>query len=486
VHLAYRIIDLMGGQMDITSGPGQGCTVDLEVPVPRRTVTTPSSPVLANSPQLALNDPDPSPLAQKPDDIELKRKVALIGFNSDGPGLYGRQKLLEALEHQYIKLGCEIVDREHADLAIIHGHMEETLEGVGIMQDTQARDIVFLVGAEHDAHPDVLLLEQQQGKTVRRFRKPATPSILRETLFPGQSKAILAEVPSRHGVRKTSINAPERVNSHGRTTSTSTLVGSDKDRKPRPHFADDELLKPGSQIGTSALNTPVETPTGTLSKASCPIVSRLASLWKPRNMDVEEAVACLSLGDYFGSRRRGSLKRVTSNATSDAASTPTIGSFETDMTPQLDTPQLDAEGADGIKDVNETPLMEAEDEEPEPPEEIVKVLVVEDNVVNRKILVRILSSKLVCRHCGESWSPADGQPIEVCEAEDGHAAVEQFKQFTSPVIVLLDINMPKMDGYQACTEMRAIEKALGRDRPSQIIAVTALGGEADRHRGLVE
>lgn len=54
------------------------------------------------------------------------------------------------------------------------------------------------------------------------------------------------------------------------------------------------------------------------------------------------------------------------------------------------------------------------------------------------------------------------------------------------MVVLLDINMPKMDGYRACTEMRAIEKALGRNRPSQIIAVTALGGEADRHRGLVE
>ena len=394
MHLAYRIIDLMGGQMDITSGPGQGCTVDLEVPVPRRTVTTPSSPELANSPRLALDDP--SQLAQKADDIELRRKVALVGFDSYGPGLYGRRKLLEALEHQYTKLGCELVDREHADLAILHGHVEETLEGVGILQDTSANDIVFLVGAEHDAHPDVLLQEQQSGKTVRRFRKPATPSILRETLFPGQSKAILAEVPSKYGVRKTSINAPEQVSSHGRTASTGTLVGSDKDLKPRPHFADDDLPKLVLQKGSAGPSTPMETASGTWAKAACPIVSRLASLWKPpRNMDVEEAVACLSLGDYFGSRRRGSLRRVPSNATSDAASTPTIGSLDTDMTPSFDTPQLGSDGSQ-MKDVEETPMTELEEQEIEPPEEIVKVLVVEDNVVNRKILVRILSSKLVC------------------------------------------------------------------------------------------
>ena len=66
--------------------------------------------------------------------------------------------------------------------------------------------------------------------------------------------------------------------------------------------------------------------------------------------------------------------------------------------------------------------------------------------------------------------------------------------------VLLDINMwanyniswgcadvfrPKMDGFQASLEMRSIENKLNRKK-SQIIAVTALGGEAEKHKGLVE
>jgi hypothetical protein len=42
---------------------------------------------------------------------------------------------------------------------------------------------------------------------------------------------------------------------------------------------------------------------------------------------------------------------------------------------------------------------QGEDSEPEDvPDELVKVMVVEDNMVNRKILVKILSSKLVSNH----------------------------------------------------------------------------------------
>lgn len=61
------------------------------------------------------------------------------------------------------------------------------------------------------------------------------------------------------------------------------------------------------------------------------------------------------------------------------------------------------------------------------------------------------------------------------------------------ISVLLDINMPVMDGYQAATEMRAIEKARAAanksgkpQRASIIIAVTALASEDEKRRGLVE
>ena len=43
-----------------------------------------------------------------------------------------------------------------------------------------------------------------------------------------------------------------------------------------------------------------------------------------------------------------------------------------------------------------------------------------------------------------------------------------------------------MDGYQACIEMRAIEQTMPQRGRSQVIAVTALGGEEEKRKGLLE
>lgn len=63
----------------------------------------------------------------------------------------------------------------------------------------------------------------------------------------------------------------------------------------------------------------------------------------------------------------------------------------------------------------------------------MKVLVVDDQEDNRALLCEILED-------------AD---YDVIEAEDGKAAIEKAKQ-ESPGVILLDIHMPVMDGYEAC------------------------------------
>lgn len=72
-----------------------------------------------------------------------------------------------------------------------------------------------------------------------------------------------------------------------------------------------------------------------------------------------------------------------------------------------------------------------------------RILVVDDYPVVRKAICGLLHS----------------HSLEVCgEAENGQAAVERFKELR-PNLVLLDINMPKMNGIQAAFEIRQLSPA---------------------------
>lgn len=68
----------------------------------------------------------------------------------------------------------------------------------------------------------------------------------------------------------------------------------------------------------------------------------------------------------------------------------------------------------------------------------------------------------------------DGYTVYV--ANDGQAAVNTF-QLKSPELVLLDIMLPKMDGWQVCREIRKISSA-------PIIMLTAKGETFDKVLGL--
>jgi two-component system response regulator ResD len=68
------------------------------------------------------------------------------------------------------------------------------------------------------------------------------------------------------------------------------------------------------------------------------------------------------------------------------------------------------------------------------------------------------------------------QQIQMLEAQNGREALDKVEQ-ESPDVVILDVMMPVMDGYEACREM--IKKY---DTP--IIMLTAKGEEFDRVLGL--
>ena len=91
-----------------------------------------------------------------------------------------------------------------------------------------------------------------------------------------------------------------------------------------------------------------------------------------------------------------------------------------------------------------------------------RILVVDDNPTNRRILV------LAMQRAG----------YEMLEAVDGRAAVDATLEHM-PDIVLMDVNMPVLDGFGACEELKANPKTA--DIP--VVFITAKTGVEDIERG---
>ncbi len=95
-----------------------------------------------------------------------------------------------------------------------------------------------------------------------------------------------------------------------------------------------------------------------------------------------------------------------------------------------------------------------------------RILLVEDSPVNQKVALGFL----------ERW----GHRMTV--AEDGEQAVSLFRAERFD-LVLMDIQMPKLNGYEATTHIRAWEKSSGRGS-TPIVAMTAEAMRGERERCL--
>ncbi len=93
-----------------------------------------------------------------------------------------------------------------------------------------------------------------------------------------------------------------------------------------------------------------------------------------------------------------------------------------------------------------------------------KILLVEDNLVNQKV------ATLLLQQLGLSVEVVDG----------GKKALQAIEGNASYSIILMDCQMPDMDGFQTTKAIRRIESARGKYTP--IIAVTALAMVGDRER----
>jgi two-component system sensor histidine kinase/response regulator len=92
----------------------------------------------------------------------------------------------------------------------------------------------------------------------------------------------------------------------------------------------------------------------------------------------------------------------------------------------------------------------------------IRILIAEDNLINQKLVLQLLKRQ--------------GHQVDV--AANGEEAVELFRRSPYP-LVLMDAQMPEMDGYEATRVIRSLERG---EQRAIIIALTAnvMSGDRDR------
>ncbi|MBE9040504.1 response regulator [Oscillatoriales cyanobacterium LEGE 11467] len=92
-----------------------------------------------------------------------------------------------------------------------------------------------------------------------------------------------------------------------------------------------------------------------------------------------------------------------------------------------------------------------------------KVLVIEDSVTQREMIANLLR----------------GSGLTVIEASDGVEAFEQIQKGL-PDLVVLDIVMPRMNGYEVCRRIKADPKT----QNVPVVMCSSKGEEFDRYWGM--
>ena len=95
--------------------------------------------------------------------------------------------------------------------------------------------------------------------------------------------------------------------------------------------------------------------------------------------------------------------------------------------------------------------------------EEIKILIAEDNIINRELLKYYLKNSF--------------SEIEIFDAEDGVEALQHFKKY-SPDAIITDIHMPKMNGYAFSKAVRKLKE--GKTIP--IIAISAATVEGTKEK----
>ena len=137
-----------------------------------------------------------------------------------------------------------------------------------------------------------------------------------------------------------------------------------------------------------------------------------------------------------------------------------VDSIEGDGSSFWFTIRLELASEDGISDSSDSDVTEVVFKD-------MNILVAEDNTINQRV-ARFLIEKL-------------GHKLDI--AENGAIAVEKFKNGNYDLI-LMDIQMPVMDGLEATKAIRALEQHDSSKKAIPIVALTANTMKGDKEKFL--
>jgi CheY-like chemotaxis protein len=96
----------------------------------------------------------------------------------------------------------------------------------------------------------------------------------------------------------------------------------------------------------------------------------------------------------------------------------------------------------------------------------LRILVAEDNTINQKLAVALLNK----------------MGHEATLAGDGREALELWGREAFDLI-LMDVQMPEMDGTEATARIRVLEERTGKHIPIVAMTAYAMSGDRDRYLG---
>jgi len=388
--------------------------------------------MLRNAIAHGIESPAERRKAGKPDDGTVRISVAreatevVVRIGDDGRGLDREAVRRRAVERGLIGADTRLSDDEVLALIARPGFSTAStvtqLAGRGVGMDVVANEIKQLGGS--------LSVESQPGRgTTFVLRMPFTLAVTQAILVRTGEASFAIPMTSVQGVARISpIELAARMTEdapafeyNGESYGIHDL--SDLLGLPPGHTVEDEqvpllLTRAGDLRAAIRIDTVIGS-REIVVKSVGPQISSVPGVLGATIMGDGSVLVILDLAPLV---RRGMLRREQLEI-DDAASTPTIATEESGR-----------------------PL----------------VMVVDDSITMRKVTSRVL----------------ERQEYEVTTAKDGLDALEKLHEARVPDLMLLDIEMPRMDGYELATQMKSDPRL--RDVP--VIMITSRTGEKHRQR----